>query len=184
LSAPRAVDRGRCADRPACAGRRQIALLEPPPDLHGGAAAGAAAAKPAKAPWVLTPVTQRDANHYNPFLAPGGRRVGYHRCRSHGSVPTLARHDSPVPGAGGPRCATAVRQFSLCPRRAAAPPCALNARARPALRAPRLPARHEAHTAGRRARGRPLTLERSVAHAPRAPRTRRFDVARFERGPA
>jgi len=138
LSAPHAADRaggrGRCADRPACAGRRQIALLQPPPDLHGGAAAGVA--KPAKAPWVLTPVTQRDANHYNPFLAPGGRHVGYHRCRSHGSVPTLARHDSPVPGAGRPRCAAAVRVQPLlplcrgpamCPARTRVPPFAARA---------------------------------------------------------
>ena len=48
--------------------------------------------------WVLTPVTRRDAHHYNPFMAAGGRRIGYHRCRQHGDVPTLMRHDSPVAG--------------------------------------------------------------------------------------
>ncbi|KAK9841981.1 hypothetical protein WJX81_002642 [Elliptochloris bilobata] len=48
--------------------------------------------------WVMTPVTRRDVHHYNPFVADGGRRIGYHRCRSHGDVPTLERHDSPLPG--------------------------------------------------------------------------------------
>ena len=48
----------------------------------------------------MTAVTQRDAHHYNPFVAVGGARIGYHRCRSHGEVPTLERHDSPIPGAG------------------------------------------------------------------------------------
>ena len=57
--------------------------------------------------WVLTPVTRRDAHHYNPFVAASGRRIGYHRCRQHGDVPTLMRHDSPVAG-------SASREHACC----------------------------------------------------------------------
>lgn len=73
------------------------------PDAGGAASApdrGQGPPKRGASEWVLTPVTRRDAHHYNPFVAAGGARIGYHRCRSHGEVPTLERHDSPIPGAG------------------------------------------------------------------------------------
>ncbi len=84
-------------------GRQIAVLVAPAPDAGGAASApyrGQGPPKRGASEWVLTPVTRRDAHHYSPFVAAGGARIGYHRCRSHGEVPTLERHDSPIPGAG------------------------------------------------------------------------------------
>ena len=79
-------------DAVAVTARRQIAVL------YNGPTAG-------RDEWYFTQLTNLSMHHYNPFVSPDGKRVGYHRCRCLGAnaeeyIPVLEPHTSPVQGAG------------------------------------------------------------------------------------
>ncbi|XP_044948499.1 uncharacterized protein LOC123398051 [Hordeum vulgare subsp. vulgare] len=62
-------------------------------------------ATPGKPPVKITQMMRKEGDHYNPFVLDGGRRIGYHRCRTDKLLPVMIKDNS-----GGEKKSTSIER--------------------------------------------------------------------------